>query len=446
MLTRDQASELASLNKVLAKNYRALYSIHRHYAALGCPATSDWTQMTLNGWTSFMSIDVKTVKDDSLHELNQSALDTVHIVANLTPGIKKGSALSKINLERALMRFELLEAVLRVAIIKYVTTSSAPVASAPEALEQLLENDVLPAVRTMTDVMHSTNGWRRERLYSEATDDLLCAHKKPLEAIFTRYSPRTVEKGMMRKTHEMSLAEWLAFLNDLGWVSVEVGSGNLTFSERDATLLFVWARSVTVDEVKKRAEYLTLRFHDFLDALARVAETKALPRDDQLLAADSSEGSGGGASPTEYINLVRAGVQDDAGVPFALDDAETCHGPFRRALAEKLEKLLEMLYFRLDEGGASLRANGRVTMEAADTKKFLKVMSQAAIKMETRRLERLQYEREALEAGREGDDDDTSWVAAQHPDDPSRTFFYHRGTHETRWEPPRRTTATPRVK
>ena len=116
------------------------------------------------------------------------------------------------------------------------------------------------------------------------------------------------------------------------------------------------------------------------------------------------------------------------------------------AIAEKLEKLLEMMYFRLDEGGASLRANGRVTMEAADTKKFLKVMSQAAIKMETRRLERLQYEREALEAGREGDDDDTSWVAAPHPDDPSRTFFYHRGTHETRWEPPRRTTATPRVK
>ena len=51
--------------------------------------------MTLNGWTSFMSIDVKTVKDDSLHELNQSALDTVHIVANLTQGIKKGSALSE---------------------------------------------------------------------------------------------------------------------------------------------------------------------------------------------------------------------------------------------------------------------------------------------------------------------------------------------------------------
>ena len=441
--TRDQEKELADLKATLAKYYRFLYQVFRHYAALGCPATSDYTQMTLNGWTSLMSIDVTTVKDDSLHELNQSALDTVHIVSNLTPGLKKNTALCKVNLERAFMRFEFLEAVTRVALIKYVTTSSAPVASAPEALEQLLSIDVLPAVRKIPDVIHDVDAWRRKRLYSEATDDLLSAHKKPLEAIFTRYSPKTVEKGMMRKTHEMSLAEWLAFLDDLGWVSVEAGSGSLTFSERDATLLFVWARTVTVDEVKKRAEYLTLRFHDFLEALARVAETKALPRDDQLLAADSSDGFEGGASPTEYINLVRAEVQDDAGVPFTLDVAETCHGPHRRALAEKLEKLLEMMYFRLDEGGASLRANGRVTMEAADTKKFLKVMSQAAIKMETRRLERLQYEREALEAGREADDNDADWVAAEHPKDPSRTFYYHRITHETRWELPP-TTARPK--
>ena len=33
----------------------------------------------------------------------------VFIVSNLSPGIKKGSALAKINLERAFMRFEFLE-------------------------------------------------------------------------------------------------------------------------------------------------------------------------------------------------------------------------------------------------------------------------------------------------------------------------------------------------
>ena len=147
---------------------------------------------------------------------------------------------------------------------------------------------------------------------------------------------------MIRKTQEMTLIEWLALLDDLGWVSADGGA--TTFSERDAVLAFVWSRTVIVDEVKKHIEYITMRFHDFLEvgarrgiiarsfvfgsslsdwimtrsillsppdppsappppfhdfleALARVAEMKAIPTDDELLAA-SAEGEMG-VSPTE---------------------------------------------------------------------------------------------------------------------------------------------------
>ena len=57
--------------------------------------------------------------------------------------------------------------------------------------------------------------------------------------------------------------------------------------------------------------------------------------------------------------------------------------------------MLEMMYMRLDEGGTALRGRGNVTMEAADTKKFLKSVSAIAVKMEARRLDRFQLEKEA---------------------------------------------------
>ena len=154
-----------------------------------------------------------------------------------------------------------------------------------------------------------------------------------------------------------------------------------------------------------------MRFHDFLDALARVAETKALPRDDQLLAADSSEGSGGGASPTEYINLVREGCRTMRVCRLPSTMPRLVTGPFVARL--KSSRSCSRCLLSPRRGWCQSARQRAVTMEAADTKKFLKVMSQAAIKMETRRLGDCNMSAKAG-SWEEGDDDDTSWVAA-HP-------------------------------
>lgn len=61
---------------MLLKAYKPVYSAFRYYAAVGQSATADMTQMSLNGWTTFL-LDVGTIKNDELHDLNQGALDTV---------------------------------------------------------------------------------------------------------------------------------------------------------------------------------------------------------------------------------------------------------------------------------------------------------------------------------------------------------------------------------
>ena len=91
------------------------------------------------------------------------------------------------------------KAIIRVAIIKFITCAGQPhsscpfepAASTPDAVEAILTSDVLPALALLPDLAHDTDRWRRERLYVEALDDLYFAHKKTLEAVFNRCALNT---------------------------------------------------------------------------------------------------------------------------------------------------------------------------------------------------------------------------------------------------------------
>jgi hypothetical protein len=51
---------------------------------------------------------------------------------------------------------------------------------------------------------------------------------------------------------------------------------------QDAVLSFLWARMYVIDEIKDYARYTCLSFTDFLEALGRVADMKALPSSSDL--------------------------------------------------------------------------------------------------------------------------------------------------------------------
>ena len=133
-----------------------------------------------------------------------------------------------------MMRFEFLEAAVRLAINKYIDREAEriemggedpepmPVAThVSEAIGLLVTRDLLPHVNI--EAVVSSDVWRKNRLYTEVMDDFLLPFLPYIESIFFRYAPKTLKKGLSRKRIEMDLLEWLGLLDDLEFIDTQVG-------------------------------------------------------------------------------------------------------------------------------------------------------------------------------------------------------------------------------
>ena len=90
-------------------------------------------------------------------------------------------------------------------------------------------------------------------------------HTNPLSACASRATIHPTRPAQVLK-----LDGWQQFMNDASLVDSQ-------FTLQDASLAYLWARMYTIDEIKDYARYTCLSFTDFLEALGRVADMKALP-------------------------------------------------------------------------------------------------------------------------------------------------------------------------
>ena len=104
---------MSELKKAVLHYYPTLCNIFRYHAAVGGSGSA--AQMQLNKWTVVLS--QSKLIDDACKQSNSAACDTIFIVSNLVADRKAHE--SKFNLERALCRFEFIEALLRLSIGKY---------------------------------------------------------------------------------------------------------------------------------------------------------------------------------------------------------------------------------------------------------------------------------------------------------------------------------------
>jgi len=83
----------------------------------------------------------------------------------------------------------------------------------------------------------------------------------------------------------LSPGEWLALCRELKLIGDD-------FSVEEARLVFVWSRMWVVDEdnPRHRERVENLRFWDFLEAIIRVAQSKAIPTDDEWQRAGYCDG------------------------------------------------------------------------------------------------------------------------------------------------------------
>ena len=109
-------------------------------------------------------------------------------VPSLRPAVSK-SADADVNEDKALMRHELLECFVRIAVAKYVT-GSKELDDVSEAVDRLLcvifdDEPGLPP-----EAKHDPDGFRTERLFLEPVDDVVKTHYRPLRMLYDKCVPR----------------------------------------------------------------------------------------------------------------------------------------------------------------------------------------------------------------------------------------------------------------
>ncbi|GIL66635.1 hypothetical protein Vafri_20126 [Volvox africanus] len=345
---KDEKVAIKEVHGVLLKNWPQVFGAYVYYAAGG---TGDPYHMSLNAFTTFL--DDCSIADPESQYCKRSDCDTIFIVCNFQPD--KKSAEAAVNMENAMMRYEFLEAIVRLAIAKYGKGQQTD--DLATAVTLLIERNILPNL--VPGALHNSNTFRTERLYNEEVDQVFKKHSVLLKALYSRYRLKPVGGGLRPKV--LKLDGWLQFASDSQLIDSQ-------FTLQDAALSFLWARMYVIDEIKDYARYTCLSFTDFLEALGRVADMKALPSSSDLDMAgydnilewslDKERMEGGGLDNKGGGGTGAAGGSGDGGdgptapVGGSLDifrprASAGFNTPKTRPLYIKLEMFLDLVFRRL---------------------------------------------------------------------------------------------------
>lgn len=212
--------------------------------------------------------------------------ESIFLAANVEEAESKDADvrdLNRVNLDEALMRFEFMQCLVRIAIAKYVRSKIIPDVS--EALEVLINTDVLPNLPA--EATHDPDLFRRKRLYCRSVSALFEAWQPVLQPIFDYYAsldPPEYRLGGGKPVPSMSIDEWLSLLRDCKLLAPG-GDNNCsaslpTVSQVNARLCFSWSIAFCSDDLKRRDKCTSARYVDFLDALGRLCTFVDLPSDE----------------------------------------------------------------------------------------------------------------------------------------------------------------------
>ncbi len=235
------------------------------------------------------------------------------------------SAMNEINDDRALMRFEFLGCIVRLSVAKYVKSGATDDVSDAVCLlcDRNIDAHLGPAA------IHDSNEFRKDRLYLREVDKILTAAAPRLRRVYSAFG----KHDELGEGTRMTMNEWLSFVEAAGLLGED-------FELREAKLAFAWAQMAVVDEVGNRARFVSLSFYDFLEAVARVCDLKALPTDGELKAEGMTHAS-------RFLE----DLEDDGGDRLrAFYDAHPSEWNIKktRSIAELLPKLLDVVFYNLN--------------------------------------------------------------------------------------------------
>jgi len=340
----------------LRRHYVALSELF-DYLAAGSPSEPFVIQLSAYQ----RMIDTFELAERGSKYCSQRDLDVIFIQANRDPDGALDADIT--NPARALIRYEFLEAVVRIACAKLLAPGKA--ASLTAALDTLVD-DVLAGPRLVgewgSDLFMRGDAYRERRVYTREVDAVLVAHAPILANVHRafarhtvlRYTPSGPVKHVLPVTDEAVQAAPL--MSWEGWVTLMAAAKLLddNFGEAEAGLAFSAARMrVSNDvDVKNWTPATHLALPDFYEALCRVADMKSLPTDEEVAAA--------GTLATWVDNTP---VWRTRPAPEVFSAAATA------TLAPRLQKLIGIILRRLElfiaTGGAAVRRASSAHVSAA---------------------------------------------------------------------------------
>lgn len=308
-------AEMNEIKDVFLKRYGMLLRMFDYFCLIAGAVGKAAFAVSENSYT-------KMLNDTHVPDAHCSIEDCGKIFIVVNFETDKKSADADVNEDKALMRHEMLECLVRIAVAKF----NHEIPDVSDCVEKLFVEHFdkhLPPEAT-----HDPDAFRNERLYNEEVDVMLTSHARPLRMIYDKYSMLNPLQGKAR----FGIEEWQALCNDTKLVS-----GDLTM--REVRLAFWHSRMIVVDEVKSRMKITTLSWLEFLEALGRIAEQMSLPTDedlkslraDDILAFDEKLAA---ADADTQARLRRPRPSADWGAPKT------------RALAVKLDRLIRLMLGR----------------------------------------------------------------------------------------------------
>ncbi|CAD8069790.1 unnamed protein product [Paramecium sonneborni] len=174
--------------------------------------------------------------------------------------------------EKALVRYQLMELLVRIAIDKYLRTQICK--SVKESLRKLFEED---GVKQKLLEIDRSQDWRDMRYWNEQCDTLL-KDRLPMLKILFKYASKLNPKQKYYKHLWLQFKDFRDLINKCD-LYCDI------FVERDAYLVFLLSMQTSVDELFL-LKHFQMEFYEFLEALARCAEKLSLIRTQDQLTID----------------------------------------------------------------------------------------------------------------------------------------------------------------
>ncbi|OQR93287.1 hypothetical protein ACHHYP_02735 [Achlya hypogyna] len=243
--------EVDALKAYLATQFSLLKGVFRQYATCG---GSDPFTLGSNAFTDFIA-DCDIVDANTC---TRAEVEMCFISASSSgPKIKW-------NTRRNLFRFQFLEAVVTLAISKYLKSKRA--STVVEAVTLLLNQHISPHA-----TWHDAQAYRGPTLHTPGLDAVFKDHLSVLKELFAMFAGSIdLTKGAETRGKRLSATEFMAICEQ----GLLVDEGLAT---RDVKLALVRAKETEVlDTTGDGEEWKKLGFSEFLEACARIADAKDL--------------------------------------------------------------------------------------------------------------------------------------------------------------------------